>query len=149
MRLGRSKTPRIHAQDYKFVFGKASVPRQGKDIAIVACGIMVGKAMEAAESLAAEGIEARVINMSTIKPIDAEAIVAASKEIGKIVTAEEHSIIGGLGGAVAEVLAENAPCPMKRVGTRDTFGESGAPDELLEKYGLQPHHIAAAAKSLL
>ena len=149
VRLGRGKTPRIHADDYKFAFGKASIPRQGKDVAIITCGVMVGKSLEAAELLAKDGIEARVVNMSTIKPIDADAIIAASKEIGKIVTAEEHNIIGGLGGAVAEVLAENAPCPMKRVGTRDTFGESGDPEALFEKYGLQPHHIADAAKSLL
>jgi transketolase len=149
VRLGRAKVPRVHPDDYKYKFGKASILRQGKDVAIIACGIMTAKALEAAESLASAGIQARVINMSAIKPVDADAIIAASKQIGKIVTAEEHSIIGGLGDAVAEVLTENAPCPMKRIGTRDTFGESGTPDELLEKYGLQPHHIADAAKALL
>ncbi len=149
VRLGRAKVPRVHPDDYRFAFGKASLLREGKDVALIACGLMVGKSLEAAEMLAKDGIEARVINMSTIKPVDVDAIVAASKATGHIVTAEEHQIIGGLGSAVAEALAENAPCPMKRIGTRDTFGESGTPEELLEKYGLEAHHIAEAAKSLL
>ncbi len=149
VRLGRAKVPRVHDEQYKFAFGKASLLREGKDVTIIACGLMVGKALEAALSLEKDGIQARVLNMSTIKPIDTEAIIAASKETGRIVTAEEHSVIGGLGGAVAEVLGENAPCPMKRVGTQDTFGESGAPEKLLEKYGLTARNITEAVKSIL
>ena len=144
IRVGRSKTETIHDENYDFRVGKAGILRRGKDATVIACGIMVQAALAAAEELAREGLEVGVINMSTIKPIDVDAIVAAAKETGAIVTAEEHSILGGLGGAVAEVLAEECPVPMKRIGIRDTFGGSGRPDELLKHFGLTPGDIRAA-----
>ena len=137
IRLGRSAVPVIYGEEHEFKIGKASQLRDGQDVTIFACGIMVKESLQAAEELAGEGISVRVINMATIKPLDEEAIIRAAKETGAIVTAEEHSIIGGLGSAVAEVLVENAPVPLVRVGVKDTFGESGEPDELLEKYGLR------------
>jgi transketolase len=149
VRLGRAKVPRVHDEKYQFRAGRADKLREGKDATIIACGIMVAAALDAADLLEKEGVKAVVLNMSTIKPIDAEAIAAASRATGRIVTAEEHSIIGGLGSAVAEVLAERAPCPMKRIGTQDVFGESGAPDELLRKYGLTKENIAQAVRSLM
>lgn len=123
--------------------------REGGDVAIVACGIMVAKALEAAASLAAEGIEATVINMAMVKPLDVETLVEAARRTGAVVTAEEHSIVGGLGSAVAEALAENYPVPILRVGLPDVFGESGRPEELLEKYGLTASHLVAAARKVL
>ncbi len=148
LRLGRSNVPVLYAEDYSFVPGKASVLRQGKDVAILACGIMVAEALAAAEELEKEGISARVLNISTLKPLDTEAILKAARETKALVTAEEHSIIGGLGSAVAEVLAENEPTPLVRVGVKDTFGESGKAPELLEKYGLTAGHIKAAVLTL-
>jgi transketolase len=149
VRLGRSKVPRVNAEKYRFRAARATKLRSGGDATIIACGLMVSITLEAAEMLAGDGVEVTVLNMSSIKPIDVDAIVGASRETGRIVTAEEHNIIGGLGGAVAEVLAEHAPCPMRRIGTRDTFGESGAPDELLKKYGLSKDNIAGAVRSLI
>lgn len=146
IRVGRAKTEVIYDESYDFKVGKANVLRTGRDVTIIACGIMVPMALRAAAELETEGVYAGVINMSTIKPLDVEAIVTAAKETGAIVTAEEHSIIGGLGGAVAEVLSENCPVPMKRVGVKDTFGSSGKPDELLKYYGLTAEDIKAAAK---
>ncbi len=143
IRLGRSGVPVLYDENYKFQIGKASRLREGKDVSIIAMGIMVSKALEAAEMLAEEGIQASVYNMSTIKPIDADAIEEAA-QTGCVVTAEEHSIIGGLGSAVAEVLGERCPVPLERVGIMDTFGESGKPDELLKKYGLTAENIASA-----
>jgi len=128
-----------------FVIGKARTLRTGGDVSIIACGIMVGMALEASEMLEREGISASVVNMHTIKPIDQETIIAEAKRTGCVVTAEEHSVYGGLGGAVAEVLAEHYPVPVVRVGTPDTFGESGEPHALLRKYGLTPEAIADAA----
>ena len=149
IRLGRSNVPVIFDENYTFEIGKGVELKSGKDVTIIATGIMVAKALEASEMLSEEGISARVINISTIKPIDNDIIIIAAKETKWIVTAEEHSIIGGLGSAVAEVLVENCPVPMKRVGVEDTFGESGNGDELLVKYGLTPENIIKNVKSVL
>ncbi len=137
LRFGRLAVPVINdTPDYKFVPGKGVVLREGKDITIFATGLCVHSALEAAEKLAADGINAKVVNIHTIKPLDRELVVQSAKETGKVVTVEEHSIIGGLGSAVAEALAEEAPTPLFRIGVLDTFGESGPAAELLEKYGL-------------
>jgi transketolase len=150
VRLSRLATPVINTNaDYAFNVGKGIVMKPGNDITIIACGIMVNHALIAAESLEKEGIKARVINMHTIKPIDRSLIIKCAEETGAIVTAEEHSIIGGLGGAVSEVIVENHPVPMYRVGTKDMFGESGKPHELLEKYCLMPVDIVAAVKNTI
>jgi len=150
IRLSRPKTPVIYDnEDYKFNIGKGIVMRPGKDITIFACGMMVGKSLEAAEELKKKNIDCRVVNLHTIKPIDKALIIKCAKETGAVVTVEEHSIIGGLGGAVAEVLVENACVPMVRVGIKDMFGESGKPDELLVKYGLTPQDISTAVKTVL
>ncbi|MDN5361733.1 MAG: transketolase [Moorella sp. (in: firmicutes)] len=147
IRLGRPAIPVIYGGDFQFQIGRAHTLRQGQDAAIIACGIMVHKALEAATELATAGLEVMVIDMSTIKPLDREAVLAAAAT-GAVVTAEEHTIIGGLGSAVAEVLATAKPVPLAMVGIRDTFGESGKPDELLEKYGLTTRDIVAAVKRL-
>lgn len=150
IRLSRPKTPVIYNnEDYDFKIGKGITLRKGKDLTIIACGLMVGKSLEAAEKLKNEGIDCRVVNLHTIKPIDKEIIVQCAEETGAIVTAEEHSIVGGLGSAVAEVLVENTSAPMVRVGVRDMFGESGKPDELLVKYGLMAEDIIVAVKAVL
>lgn len=148
IRLGRYPVPVIHDNEYKFKIGKGEVLREGKDVTIIATGIMVSTALEAAEKLKNENIEASVINMATIKPIDRELIVKYAKRTGKIVTAEEHSIIGGLGSAVAEVLSVEYPVKMKMVGVEDKFGHSGTPEELLENYDLTSESIIKAVKSL-
>ena len=149
VRVGRNKTPVLFGADYQFKIGKAHVFHEGKDVAIIAAGIMVVEALAARDMLKAEGIDAGVINMSTIKPLDAGAVLAAAKRCGAIVTAEEHSIIGGLGGAVAEVLAESTPAPMVRIGVKDTFGTSGDCDGLLKQFGLSAGDIAAAVKEVI
>lgn len=137
LRFGRLAVPVINdREDYHFELGKGIVLREGKDLTIVATGLCVASSLEAAEKLAEEGIDAKVINIHTIKPLDEELIVAAAKETGKVVTVEEHSIIGGLGGAVCECLSEKAPVPVKRIGIRDVYGESGPAVKLLEKYQL-------------
>lgn len=149
IRMGRAKCDDIIPEDYKFVPGKSMELCQGSDVTIIACGIMTSKAVSAAKELEKQGIHARVINMSSIKPIDEDAIVKAAKETGAILTCEEHTVNGGLGGAVAEVLAKNCPAIMSMIGTNDTFGESGTADSLLEKYGLTADHIVEEAKKLL
>ena len=142
LRFGRLAVPVINDKpDYKFELGKGVVLREGKDLTIVATGLCVAASLEAAEKLAAEGVDAKVINIHTIKPLDEELIVAAAKETGKVVTVEEHSVIGGLGGAVCECLSEKAPVPVKRIGVNDVFGESGPAAKLLEKYGLDAEGI--------
>ncbi|MFR2301435.1 MAG: transketolase family protein, partial [Clostridium paraputrificum] len=147
VRLGRMAVSRVNDEtNYNFVIGKGITLAEGNDVAIIATGIMVEAALEAKEELAKEGINARVINIHTIKPIDEELIIKAAKETGVIVTAEEHSVIGGLGSAVAEVVSENCPVPVLRVGVKDTFGESGKPNELLEKYGLTSNDIVNKVK---
>lgn len=149
IRLGRSKVPTIFDENYKFEIGKGVELSEGNDIAIIATGVMVAQALEAKETLAKEGINARVINIHTIKPLDEEIIVKAAKETKAIITAEEHSIIGGLGSAVAEVVSEKAPVIMKRIGVNDTFGESGDGSELMDRYGLNAKNIVKVAKELL
>ncbi|GAB2572291.1 transketolase family protein [Gracilibacillus alcaliphilus] len=146
LRLGRTPVPELTKDAGEFQLGKVRNMKEGTDVTIFACGIMVERAMLAAAALAADGIHAAVINVHTIKPIDQEAIIEAARKTGCVVTAEEHSVIGGLGGAVAEVLAENYPVPLIRVGTKDTFGESGPPEALLEKYGLTSKEIIAACQ---
>ncbi|WP_031514035.1 transketolase family protein [Desulfofalx alkaliphila] len=149
IRLGRSGVPAIHDDNFQFNPGEAVQMRPGKDLTIIATGMMVSVALEAAEQLAKEGIDARVLNIHTIKPLDIAKVVDAAWETGAIVTAEEHSIIGGLGSAVAEAVSEHHPVPIKRVGVRDLFGESGKPAELLEYFGLTAKDIVAAAKQVL
>ncbi len=149
IRLGRSGVPVVYSEDADIRIGKAAVLREGSDVAIIATGIMVAEALSAAETLAGEGISARVIDMHTIKPLDEEAIIRAASECKGIVTAEEHSVIGGLGGAVAEVTASKCPCRIAMVGQHDCFGESGKPAELLKKYGMTADDIVKAAKGLL
>lgn len=146
VRLGRSAVPTLFDENYKFEIGKGVVVREGNDVTIIACGIMVNEAIIASETLKSEGINARVVNMSTIKPIDRELIINAAKETGVIVTAEEHSIIGGLGSAVSEVVSEECPVVVKKVGVKDVFGESGTPMELLKKHGLTAENIVDAVK---
>lgn len=149
LRLGRSKVPVVFDDDYQFVIGKAATLRAGDDVTIIACGIMVEAALTAAEQLAMEGISARVVNMSTIKPLDEEAVLAAARETGAIVTCEEHNIIGGLGSAVAECVVRHHPVPMRFVGVKDVFGESGDPETLLKAYGLTAGDIVQAVKDVL
>lgn len=149
VRVGRNKVPTLYGSDYKFKIGRAHVFNEGKDAAIIATGIMVAEALKARDLLKAEGIDAGVINMSTIKPLDADAVIAAAKRCGAVVTAEEHSIIGGLGGAVAEALAESAPVPLVRIGVKDIFGTSGDGEGLLKHYGLSAADIAAAVKETI
>lgn len=146
MRMGRADFPTILEPDMEFQIGKASVLREGTDVTIVGCGQMVSSCMDAAETLQAESISAEVINMSTIKPLDTETLIASVSKTGCCVTAEEHSIIGGLGSAVAEALCDSTCVPLERVGTKDTFGESGKPADLMVKYGLTADDIVAAAK---
>lgn len=149
IRLGRSAVPTIFEEDYNFEIGKGVVLRDGNDATIIACGIMVNEALIAADMLKEENINARVINMSTIKPIDTDLIIKAAKETKAIVTAEEHSVIGGLGSAVSEVVSESNPIIVKKVGMNDCFGESGTPSELLEKYGLTAKNIVEKVKEAL
>lgn len=147
IRLGRAPVPVINdRQDYRFEIGKGNVLADGGDVTLVATGYMVHLALEAKEILASEGICARVVNIHTIKPLDTDLMIACAQETGALVTAEEHSIIGGLGSAVAECLADACPTPLERVGMRDAFGRSGTVPALLEKYGLTASEIAAAAR---
>lgn len=150
MRFSRLATPVFNnPETYQFEIGKAITMREGKDVAIIAAGLPVASAMEAAEKLAAEGIEARVIDMHTIKPLDEAAVLRVAKEIGKIVTVEEHSVIGGLGSAVAEVLAEQCPAKLKRVGVYDRYTESGPAEVLIHHYGLDGEGVYSAVKAFL
>lgn len=151
IRLGRSGVPVLYSEEQAegIQIGKGTELKDGKDVTVIATGILVADAMEAAKTLEAEGISARVIDMHTIKPIDEDIIIKAAQETGAIVTAEEHSVIGGLGSAVAEVIVQKAPCKMKMVGQKDTFGESGKPAELLEKYGMTAKDIVEAVKEVL
>ncbi len=150
IRFGRLAVPVINDRpDYKFELGKGVVLREGKDVTIAATGLEVCEAMEAAEKLAAEGIEAKVINIHTIKPLDEELIVAAAKETGKVVTVEEHSVIGGLGSAVCDCLSQKLPTPVLKIGVNDTYGESGPAVELIKKYGLDAQGIYTKVKEFL
>jgi transketolase len=150
LRFGRLAVPVINdREDYHFELGKGAVLREGSDLTIVATGLPVGESLKAAEMLAADGIQAKVINIHTIKPLDEDLIVAAAKETGKLVTVEEHSIIGGLGSAVCECLCEKAPTRVHKIGMKDTFGESGPAVELLHKYGLDAEGIYKEIKAFL
>jgi transketolase len=139
----------IFGPEHRFEIGKGYVVREGSDVTIISTGVQTTRALEAADLLAGEGVSAYLLHLPTLKPIDEQAIVEAATRTGSVVTAEDHTIIGGLGGAVAEVLGEQRPTPMRRVGIRDVFGESGPNDALLEKYGLTARHVAAAARELL
>ena len=150
MRFGRLAVPRIFDESYKFELGKAVTLREGSDVTIIATGLMVNEAIEAAKALADEGISAEVINIHTIKPLDKEAVIRSAAKTGAVVTAEEHSIIGGLGGAVAEALCESGkPVPVVRLGVNDVFGRSGPAVELLHIYGLDAQNIIAKAKQAI
>ena len=146
MRFGRAAVPVIHDEDMVFTIGKGETLRDGSDVAIIANGLLVAEALAAAETLAAEGINAMVINMATIKPLDEELVIAAARKCGKIITCEEHSIVGGLGEAVCSCLAENYPVPVKRIGVNDEFGHSGSAAALLKQFGLCAEHIVEVAK---
>jgi len=149
MRMGRSATPVLYGDKYRFKFGKADVLIDGTDVTIAATGTMVPKALEAADILKGKGIHARVLNFGTIKPIDKDAILKAATQTKGIVTAEEHSVIGGLGSAIAEVVAENRPVHVHRLGIQDQFGESGQPDELMDRFGLTSGNIVMAAERII
>ena len=146
IRVGRPKLPVVYAAGPRFELGRADLLREGSDVALLACGLLVEPALRAADALAAEGIEARVLNMASLKPLDEAAIIAAARETGAIVAAEEHNVIGGLGSAVARVLALHSPVPMEQVGVADRFGESGPWQALLERFELTPSAIADAAR---
>ncbi len=149
IRMGRVKAPSIFDEDFRFQFGKARVLREGKDISIFSCGLMTWEALQAAEMLEKVGIEAEVVHLSTVKPLDREGILRSVAKTDLVITAEEHSIIGGLGGALAELLAEEMPVRMRRIGVRNKFGTSGSSEELLEHFKLTSHHISKAAQELI
>ncbi len=149
VRLGRATLPEIYPEGTEWELGKANVLRKGTDVTLIACGVMVAQALAAAKRLDRDGVSAEVIDVATIKPIDVETIVASAKKTGHVVTCEEHLIIGGLGSAVAEVLGENAPVPLKRVGVDDRFGTSGEPDELMGYFRLTAADIREAVEDLL
>jgi len=149
LRLAREATPIVTTKDTPFEIGKAYIYRDGTDVSLITTGTMTYQALRAAEELAKDGISAEVVHVPTIKPLDAETILASVTKTGCVVTAEEGQVIGGLGGAIAELLAENHPAPLKRIGMQDRFGESGAPNELLEHFGLDAKHIRLAAHHIL
>lgn len=149
IRLGRSSFADVYPEGFEFEVGKANVLREGTDVTLAACGIMVAEALAAAEALAEEGISAEVIDVATVKPLDTDTLVASVSKTGRIVTCEEHSVLGGMGSAVSEVLSEACPVPTRRIGVADTFGTSGDPRELMEHFGLTAAHIVEAARELL
>ena len=149
MRFGRSPVPVIHDQDFTFRIGKGEVLTQGSDVAIIANGLLVAEALEAAKTLEAQGIHAQVINMATIKPLDEELVLKAARECGKIITCEEHSVVGGLGEAVCALLSEQCPTPVRRIGVNDVFGYSGPAAALLREFGLSAEHIAEVARDFV
>jgi len=150
IRLGRAALPLVYDEDFRFELGRAYVAREGSDVTLVACGAMVERALAAAELLVSDrGISAEVIDIATVKPVDVETIATSAAKTGAVVTCEEHSIIGGLGSTVSEVLAETAAVPLVRVGVRDVFGTSGEPEELMTHFGLTAHHVAEAARKVL
>lgn len=149
LRMARVPSPTYHKEDYVFQFGKGEVVKEGRDATIIATGIMVPKALEAAEILKKEGVDVQVVNIHTIKPLDEELIIECAKKTGRIVTVEEANVLGGLGSAVCEILADQYPVPVKRIGVKDVFGKSGDPTLLLEEYGLTKEHIVEEVKSLL
>ncbi len=149
VRLGRAKVPVVFPEGCDFRIGKGAVLRQGKDLSFITTGLMTAQALQAAEILAEEKIDARVVHLGSIKPLDVDLVLQTARGTGAIVTAEEHSVIGGLGGAVCEALAEGCPTPVERVGLRDVFGQSGTADDLLAHYGLTPAHLVEAAERVL
>jgi len=149
VRLPRGKTANVHPPGWRFELGKATVLRQGQDVTLAACGLMVGLALLAAESLAEGGVDARVINVSSLKPLDCETLEQAARETGALVTMEEHSVIGGLGSAVCEALASRCPVPVLRLGIQDQFGQSGTADELMEHYGLTVEETERMAREAM
>ena len=149
LRLTRDPSPIIFDEDYQFELGRGVVVREGDDVTIIGTGVQTTRCLEACELLAQEGIDAYLLHLPTLKPVDKDAIVEAARRTGKVVTAEDHTVIGGLGGAVAEVLSEHWPTRLLRVGIQDLFGESGSNEDLLEKYGLTPRHVAQAAREML
>lgn len=149
VRLGRSAVPQIFGEDYDFEIGKGVILREGSDATIIACGMMVNEAINASKLLKEEGINVRVINISTIKPIDKEVIIESAKKTGAIVTVEEHSVIGGLGSAVSDVVSENYPVLVKKIGINDVFGQSGKPKQLMEEYGLTVENIINKVKEAI
>ncbi|MGM9535953.1 MAG: transketolase family protein [Intestinibacter sp.] len=149
VRLGRSAVPQIFGEDYDFEIGKGVILREGTDATIIACGIMVNEAINASKILKSEGINVRVINMSTIKPIDEDLIIESAKRTGAIVTVEEHNVVGGLGSAVSEVVSENYPVLVKKIGINDIFGQSGKPKQLMEAYGLTVENIINKVKEAI
>ena len=149
LRLGRAPAPLVTAEADPYRIGEATVMRRGDDVTIIACGVMVVHALQAADQLAKEQIRARVINLHTIKPLDRETLIAAARETGAIVTAEEHTVLGGLGGAVAELLVQTHPVPMRFVGIEDRFGTSGDPADLMKVFHLMPEDLVKAAKDVL
>jgi transketolase len=149
MRTGRMAVPLLYDDNYIFELGRGSLLREGDDVTLIGIGIMVQACLDAAELLAAEGIEARVVNMSCLKPLDRDLVVDSARHTGALVTAEEHMVVGGLGSAVSEILAEYCPTPLKRLGLQDTFGMSGKPADLLKHYGLTAEHIKHAAEQVM
>ena len=146
LRMGRLAVPLFHEEGFKFTIGKGEIMRDGADVAIIANGLMVYEAIQAAEKLAAESVDAMIINMSTVKPLDEELTLAAAKKCGKVITCEEHSVVGGLGEAVCSFLSENYPTPVRRIGVQDVFGQSGPAAEVLAHYGLCADNIVKVAK---
>ena len=146
MRFGRSGIPVFHDESYKFEIGKGEIVKDGTDVAIIANGLMVYEAIQAGEALAEAGIDAMIINMPTVKPLDEELVIAAARKCGRVITAEEHSVIGGLGEAVCSLLSEKLPTPVKRIGVQDVFGQSGSAAEVLKHYGLSAENIVKTAK---
>ncbi|MFH0713126.1 MAG: transketolase family protein [Candidatus Micrarchaeota archaeon] len=149
LRFGREKMPQVTTENTPFVIGKADIYVEGSDVAIIACGIMVNEALSAAKMLEKKKINAAVVNLHTIKPLDESTIISIAKKCGVVITVEEHQMNGGMGSAVAELLSENYPIPLKRIGVRDSFGESGTPEQLLAKYGLNAENIAKSAENIL
>jgi len=149
IRLSRPNVPTIYSPGAELAVGTANVLREGSDVSIVACGLLVNEALEAADVLSKTGVRAEVVDSHTVKPLDAETIIRSARKTGAVVTAEEHNILGGLGGAVAEAVSETHPVPVRRVGVRDTFGESGEHQELMAKYGLTSKEIVQAAKTIV
>ena len=149
VRMARTDTPEIYNENYEFKIGVGDLLKEGDDVTIIAMGLMLSKAIEAAETLGREGVSCRVINMSTVKPIDEKAIEKAARETGAIVTAEEHNVLMGMGSAVVEVVAEKYPVPVRRIGIPDVFGESGESEELMEAYGLTTENIVQQVRAIL
>ena len=149
LRFGRLAVPVFHEESYEFRLGKGELIKDGRDVAIIANGLLVYEAIQAAEQLEKDGIHARVINMATIKPLDEEMVLQAAKDCGKIITCEEHSIVGGLGEAVCSCLSEKCPTPVRRIGINDVFGHSGPAVELLKQFGLSSEHIVEVTKDFL